>query len=430
MPSHGRPRELNTNDPMIEINRQRLLERFLRYVRVGTAADPDSDRYPSSESQRELGRILAGELTAMSAEGVRQDEHALVHATVPSTVGDARVPAVALIAHVDTSPEAPGDPVRPQTIENYRGGDIPLENGEVIRVAACPALAELIGTTLITTDGRTLLGGDDKAGVAIIMELAETLVEHPHLQHGPVKLVMTCDEEIGRGTDKIDLNELGAAVAYTIDGGGAGVIDVETFSADAATVRFVGDNIHPAIAKGRMINAVRAASNFVAALPQSRYSPETTEGREGFVHPYGIHGGVGEATVKLLLRSFEQVELERYAELIRRTAREIESRLPGIKIEVTIDRQYRNLRDGLVKLPESVTLAEQAFKNLGRPCKREIIRGGTDGSALTEKGLPTPNLSSGQHNIHSVREFACLDQMVGATEHLVELLRLWSEQRA
>ncbi|WP_182865997.1 peptidase T [Stieleria mannarensis] len=415
---------------MFEINRTRLLDRFLRYVRIGTPADPGSGTYPSSECQRELGKLLAAELSAMSADDVYQDQHALVYGTVRSTVGDADVPVVALVAHVDTSPDAPGTDVRPQVIENYGGGDIELANGEVIRVAACPALNDLVGATLITTDGTTLLGGDDKAGVAIIMELAETLIENPNLKHGPVKVVMTCDEEIGHGTDKIDLEKLAADVAYTVDGGGAGVVDVETFSADAATVRFIGDNIHPSIAKDRMINAVRGAADFVAALPRDRDTPETTDGRQGFIHANSISGGVGEASVELILRSFDAADLKTYADLLRQIAGEVESKWPGLKVQVTTRRQYRNLGDGLAKLPESITLAEQAFKNLGRACTKEIIRGGTDGSVLTEKGLPTPNLSSGQHNIHSVREFACLDEMVAATEHLVELLSLWSNQRA
>ncbi|MCO8121784.1 peptidase T [Stieleria sp. TO1_6] len=415
---------------MIEINRQRLLDRFLRYVRVSTAADPTSDSYPSSECQRELGRILAAELQAMAASDVYQDAHALVYAGVPSSVGDADLPAVALVAHVDTSPDAPSDNVQPNVIDDYRGGDITLASGEVIRVDACPALRDLIGTTLITTDGTTLLGGDDKAGVAIIMELIETLIENPHLKHGPVKVVMTCDEEIGRGTDKIDLDKLAADVAYTIDGGGAGVIDVETFSADAATVRLIGDNIHPAIAKGRMVNAVRAAADFIAALPRDSDTPETTSGRQGFIHANQVTGTVGQATIELILRSFDAVDLDGYADLLRRTAQQVQSQYPGLQTEVVIRRQYRNLREGLEKLPESIHLAEQAFGNLGRPYVKEIIRGGTDGSVLTEKGLPTPNLSSGQHNIHSVREFACLDEMVAATEHLIELLSLWSNQRA
>lgn len=414
---------------MFEINRQRLLDRFLRYVQVGTTANPKSDRYPSSEGQRELGRMLAEELRAMSADEVIQDEHALVYATVPSTVGPG-VPTVALVAHVDTSPDAPGEPIRPQVIENYRGGDIPLANGEVIRVAACPALNDLVGTTLITTDGRTLLGGDDKAGVAIIMELAQTLIEHPHLKHGTVKVVMTCDEEIGRGTDKIDLAKLNADVAYTLDGGGAGILDVETFSADAATVRVIGDNIHPSIAKGRMINALRGAADFVAALPRSSETPETTEGRQGFIHANEISGGVGQVTIDLILRSFDAQDLSGYADQLRKIAGDVQQAWPGMKVEVETRRQYRNLGEGLAKLPQSIDLAEQAFEKLGRSCTKEIIRGGTDGSVLTEKGLPTPNLSSGQHNIHSVREFACLDQMIDATEHLVELLSLWSNQRS
>lgn len=414
---------------MIEINRARLLDRFLRYVRMDTAANPESTDYPSSEKQRELGRILAEELVAMGAEDPYQDSSALVYATVPSTIDAGKTPAVALVAHVDTSPEAPSENIQPNVIERYQGGDIQLPSGKSITVDSCPELATLVGMTLVTTDGTTLLGGDDKAGVAIIMELAQTLIENPQLPHGAVRVVMTCDEEIGRGTDKIDLEKLSADVAYTVDGGGAGMIDVETFSADAASVRFVGNNIHPAIAKGRMVNAIRAASDFVAMLPRDHLTPETTEGREGFIHPHSISGGVGEATVELILRSFEAEELHRYADQIRAAADQVKTQSPGIEVNVDVRRQYRNLREGLAKLPESVSLAERAFNNLGRDCSREIVRGGTDGSVLTEKGLPTPNLSSGQHNIHSVREFACLDEMVAATEHLIELLSLWSEQR-
>lgn len=415
---------------MIEINRQRLLERFQRYVRVDTAADPASQSYPSSESQRDLGRILAAELTAMTALDVRQDEHALVYATVPNSTGHSGVPVVALVAHMDTSPEAPSDNVQPQVIECYEGGDITLPNGKVIRVDACPELEQLVGKTLITTDGSTLLGGDDKAGVAVLMELAETLIENPSLPHGDVKFVLTCDEEIGRGTDKIDLAALGANVGYTLDGGGAGAIDVETFSADGATVKFTGYNIHPAIAKGRMINAARAATEFVSRLPRASQTPETTDGREGYIHAHTISGGVGEATVELILRSFESDDLERYADQLHAIARQVEIEFLGLTAEVQVRKQYRNLREGLAALPEAVAFAEQAFEKLGRSHSREIVRGGTDGSVLTEKGLPTPNLSCGQHNIHSVLEFACLDEMVAAAEHLIELLSLWADQRS
>lgn len=413
----------------VHIDRSRLLERFLTYVREGTSADPDSTAYPSSPGQKRLAERLADELRAMGAEDVEVDRHSLVWATIPATRAGT-TPTVALVAHLDTSPEADGENVRPQVVESYAGGDISLPSGEVIREAGCPALTRLRGKTLITTDGRTLLGGDDKAGVAIIMELAETLLTRPSLPHGRVRLLFTCDEEIGRGTDHIDLQKLDATVAYTLDGGGAGVIDVETFSADAMSVRFVGHNIHPAIAKGRMVNAIRAAADFVATLPRDECSPETTDDRQGFIHPHTVRGGVGEATVELILRSFEEDDLDRYAGLVERLAAQAADQTPGVRCETRRRRQYRNMREGLRRLPESVDLAEQAFANLGRHCRRAIVRGGTDGSQLTEKGLPTPNLSSGQHNIHSVTEFACLDEMADAVGHLVELLGLWADRRS
>jgi tripeptide aminopeptidase len=371
----------------------------------------------------------------MRLADAHQDENALVWGNVPATDGGSS-PAVALVAHVDTSPEAAGDRVSPHVVEAYAGGDLALPSGDVISARSSPDLQSLVGKTLITTDGTTLLGGDDKAGVAIIMELVQTLIENPHLMHGPLRVLFTCDEEIGRGTDKIDLNKLDATVAYTLDGGGAGVIDVETFSADAAVVKFIGHNIHPAIAKDRMVNAIRAAADFVAALPRDTCTPETTDQRQGFIHPHTIQGGVGEATVELILRSFETEDLGKYADQLQTLADTIVRRSPGpagdvgLKAEVEILRQYRNLREGLRDLPEAIALAKQAFENLGRPCSEAIIRGGTDGSQLTEKGLPTPNLSSGQYNIHSTSEFACLDEMVEAVEHLIELLALWSQKKS
>jgi tripeptide aminopeptidase len=409
------------------INRGRLLERFLEYVQIGSSADANTNRYPSSDGQLKLGKILAEQLLQMGIEDAHQDSSGLVWGTIPSTI-DQPCATVLLNSHLDTSPEAPGDDVLPSVIESYAGGDIPLGDGKaVIRVDQCPALRELVGTTLITTDGRTLLGSDDKSGVAVIMELAALLIERRDLPHGPVRILFTCDEEVGRGTKHVDLRKAAATVGYTLDGGGAGQIDQETFSADMAIVRFVGHNIHPSIAKGRMINAVRAAGLFLSELPLDQLSPESTDGREGFVHPYDVTGGVGEVKLQFILRDFETTRLAEQATLLRTIANRVETQLPGIRIEVTTQRQYRNMADGLKKLPMAVELAERAFQLLGVPCDRSIVRGGTDGSLLTEMGLPTPNLSCGQHNIHSVFEFACLDQMQSALAHLVVLLDLWQQ---
>lgn len=413
----------------VSIRTDRLLERFLRYVRLDTAADPQSDAYPSSERQRVLTKMLTRELIAMGIEDVDLTADGLVIATVPATV-PGELPVVAAVAHVDTSPEAPSADVNPQIVSDYSGGDIELPSGAVIRVADCPKLADMVGETLITTDGTTLLGGDDKAGVAIIMEVAETLMENPAIEHGPLKIVMTCDEEIGRGTDKIDVPSLGATVAYTIDGGGRGEIDVETFSADAITVTFNGHNIHPSIAKGRMVNSMRAAARFIESLPIDSETPETTEGRDGFIHVHDVLGGVGKTRVELILRSFDSDKLGQYARRVSDLAERAAVSIPGMRCHCVVRRQYRNLADGLAKLPEAVSLAETAFANLNLPCSREIVRGGTDGSQLTEKGLPTPNLSSGQHNIHSVLEFANLNEMRDSARHFIELLRLWGEKLA
>jgi tripeptide aminopeptidase len=406
------------------INQTRLLDRFLRYVQIGTAADPASQSYPSSAGQWDLGKVLLRELLEMGADNAHQDENGLVWATIPATT-PAACPTIALIAHMDTSPEAPGENVYPQVLECYTGGDIRLPNGRVMTAENSPSLESLVGKTLITTDGNTLLGGDDKAGVAIIMEVAHHLIENPHLAHGPLRVLFTCDEEIGHGTDRIDLKKLGAHVAYTLDGGGAGMLDVETFSADAMRVTFMGHNIHPAIAKGQMINATRGACDFVNSLPRTERTPETTENREGFIHVHDIRGGVGKCEVDLILRSFDELQLDDFAGVVMHAAHDATRRLPGLRVEFARRRQYRNLADGLRRVPEAVELAEQAYKNLGLPFVQAIVRGGTDGSQLTEKGLPTPNLSSGQHNIHSVLEFVCVEEMVQATQHAVELLKLW-----
>ena len=411
------------------INSTRLLDRFLRYVKIGTAADADSETYPSSSGQLELGRLLVEELSAMSAEDVQQDEHGLVWATIPATI-PGPLPTILFNAHLDTSPEAPGDHVNPQVIERYAGGDISLPVGNAITTSDCPDLLTMTGHCLVTTDGTTLLGGDDKAGVAAIMELAHHLIEYPSIPHGPIRILFTCDEEIGNGTGHVDMAKTDAVAAYTLDGSGSGELENENFSADQLVVRAVGHNIHPSLGKGRMINASRGLAALIAQLPVDNRSPESTEGREGFLHPYHISGGVGEAEVRILLRDFDTARLDEHASIVAKAAARVELQIPGLKFEIRRSRQYRNMAESLQRHPLVVQLAVEAFAKLDIECKLGSIRGGTDGAMLSEKGLPTPNLSVGQHNIHSVLEFASLTEMTTAVAHAVELVQLWSTQRA
>ena len=410
------------------MNSERLLERFLRYVRIDSMAREGADTYPSSPGQLELGRLLLGELRGLGLADARQNEFGIVTATVPATRADASE-VIALNSHLDTSPEATAAGVRPQVIRNYSGADLRLPGAadRVIRVAENPQLAALGGQTIITTDGTTLLGADDKAGLAVIMETAQWLVEHPEILHGPIRLCFTCDEEIGHGVDHVDLAALGARVAYTLDGQGANEIDVETFSADLAIVTFVGVNIHPSIGKGRMVNALRMAGDFLTRLPREGAAPETTADREGFLHPYALEGGVAEANLRVLLRDFDSARLDIWAGQLEQAARAVEARYPGGSIRIDRRQQYRNLGDGLAREPRAVAFAEEALRRLGRTPQRTIVRGGTDGSRLTELGLPTPNLSCGQHNPHSPLEWACLEEMVAAVEMLVMLARVWAE---
>ena len=411
------------------MNRERLLNRFLKYVSIHTTAVENAGTYPSSPGQLELGKILAEELRLIGLSGVELDAHGLVWATVPANI-DHKAPVIAFNSHVDTSPETSGKNVRPQVIRNYQGGDItlPADATKVIRVDANPQLNALHGCTLITTDGTTLLGSDDKAGLAIIMEMAEHLMEHPEIPHGEIRILFTCDEEIGHGVDYVDIEKVGAVACYTLDGGGADEIDVETFSADLATVLVRGVNIHPSIGKNRMVNALRAAGEFLSHLPRD-LSPEQTDGRQGFIHPYVIEGGVAEVKIRIILRDFQTEKLAEQADTIRAVAAQSEKAHPGIRFDLQFAPQYRNMAEGLKKEPRAVKLAELAHQRLGRQARLTIVRGGTDGSRLTELGLPTPNLSSGQHNPHSPLEWACLDEMLKACEVITELARIWGEER-
>jgi tripeptide aminopeptidase len=406
----------------------RLLDRFLRYVRIDTTASDAAAAYPSSPGQLELGRLLVDELLAAGLADAHQDAHGLVWATVPGNT-NAPAPTIAWNAHLDTSPETTGAGVKPQVIRNYAGGDIvlPGDKSQVIRVADNPELQTLLGKTLVTTDGTTLLGADDKAGVAVIMEAASRLVESPSIPHGPIRVLFTCDEEIGHGVDHVDLSKLAATVGYTLDGSASGEIDVETFSADLATVVIRGVNIHPSIAKGRMVNALRVGSAFLAGLPFAGFSPETTDDRQGFLHPYKTEGGVAETTFRILLRDFDTKALLGHADILRAAATATLSQWPGAAIDVHITPQYRNMADGLANEPRAVAYAEAAYRRVGIEPKRTIVRGGTDGSRFTELGLPTPNLSTGEHNPHSPLEWTCVEEIEQAVAVLIELAQVWAE---
>ena len=404
------------------MNKERLLERFLQYVKINTTAVVDSGNYPSSPGQMEIGKLLVEQMKAMGIADATQDKWGIVYGTVPGNVDGA--PVVAFNSHVDTSPETTGEGVKPNVINDFDGNDVPLTGDptKIITAASCPELPEAVGKTIITTDGTTLLGGDDKAGVAIIMELANHLIENPDIKRGDVRIFFTCDEEIGHGVDHVDLEKVNATVCYNFDGGGQGDIDEETFSADMALITFTGVNTHPAYGKDKMVNASRAAGLFLAKMPAD-LSPERTDGRDGFLHPYVVEGGVAQAILKVLIRDFDTSKLEQHANVMRKIATEVESDCPGTSVDIEIIEQYRNMADGLVNEPRAVQYAVEAHEALGRVYQRTIVRGGTDGSRLTELGLPTPNLSSGQHNIHSPLEWACLDEMVAACVVGVEIVK-------
>ncbi|MGQ0635410.1 MAG: peptidase T [Planctomycetaceae bacterium] len=406
-----------------------LLDRFLRYVRIDTQADERSSSVPSTPGQLELCRLLEAECRELKLSDVSLDRFGIVMVTIPSTL-DHPAPTIAWLAHVDTSPETSGANVKPVVHRNYAGGDIvlPGNKSQVIRVDENLTLNSLKGATLVTADGTTLLGADDKAGVAVIMSAAEHLMTHPEIRHGEIRVCFTCDEEIGRGVDHLNLEKLDAVCGYTLDGDGQGMVDVETFSADQAIVTVTGVNIHPSIGKGKMINAVRILAEFLTRVPTHHLSPETTEGREGFIHPYTIEGGVARASARIILRDFETERLKEYDDLLQQIATDLGRKHPRARIEVKIASQYRNMREGLAKDPRAVELAVQAIRAAGLEPKQTVIRGGTDGSRLSALGLPTPNLSTGEHNPHSPLEWTSVEEMQRSVDVLVRLAELWGRE--
>jgi tripeptide aminopeptidase len=402
------------------------LERFLRYVRFDTRSDEHSSTFPSTAGQLVLLRQLVAELHALGLVDAAMDEYGYVMATVPATSGRGHLPAIGFIAHVDTSPEMPGDGVRPIVHERYDGRDLvlPDDPGLALRASDDPALRSQIGNDIVTASGLTLLGADDKAGVAAIMAAAEHLASHAEIPHGPVRIAFTPDEEIGRGANHFDVRRFGAICAYTIDGGGLGELEFESFSADAITATFKGFNTHPGYAKGRMVNAIRVASDFIARLPRNVASPETTGGYEGYLHPYQMQASVDRTSVKVLVRDFVTAALREKEALVERLAREAAAAHPGASVELTVEESYRNMREVLERHPQVVEYAREAIRRAGLEPIERPIRGGTDGSRLSFMGLPTPNLFAGEHNFHSRLEWVSAQDMDKAVEVIVRLCEI------
>lgn len=405
-----------------------VLDRFLRYVVIDTQSDGDSPSQPSTEKQKDLGRVLVQDLLAIGLSDAHLDEHGYVYATVPANT-DKDVPVICWCSHMDTAPDFTGTNVKPQIVRNYQGGDIQLpgDPSRVIRVADHPELANQIGNDIITTDGTTLLGADDKAGLSEIVTAADILMHDPSIKHGTIKLLLTPDEEIGRGVDKADLAKLGARFGYTIDGETAGDLEDETFSADAVEIVISGVAIHPGFAKGRMENAIKIASGIVARLPRD-IAPETTEGREGFLHPIEMSGSMAEARLRFIIRDFETAGLHAKEALLEALVKDVIADYPGSSYTFKVIEQYRNMKEVLDRNPEIVANAEEAIRRAGMTPRRGSIRGGTDGSRLSFMGLPCPNLFAGGHAFHSPLEWISRQDMEKAVATLVELAKVWEER--
>ena len=409
-----------------------VLDRFLRYVQYDTRSDDSSTTIPSTPSQMIFQKALVAELLALGLRDAAVDANGYVMATIPATTAKQGVPAIGFIAHVDTSPEMPGAGVRPIVHANYDGRDLvlPDDPSARLRLADTPALADQLGHDIVTASGTTLLGADDKAGVAEIVTAAEYLIGHPEIPHGTVRIAFTPDEEIGRGADHFDVARFGCVCAYTLDGGDRGDIESESFSADLMTLTFHGFNTHPGYARGRMINAIKVAADFVHRLPADRLSPEATAGHEGFVHPYVQQSGVDRTTVKLIVRDFDTAALAAKEALVEALARDAVAAFPGSRLEVAVDEQYRNMRVVLDEHPHVVEYAHEAIRRCGLPVVTRSIRGGTDGSRLSFMGLPAPNLFAGEHNFHSRLEWVSRQDMEKAVDVMVALCQVWEERSA
>jgi len=406
-----------------------VTERFLRYVTIDTQSDPNSTTIPSTEKQKDLGRLLVNELITIGLHDAHLDEYGYVYATIPSNSEKSNVPVVCFCSHMDTAPDCSGTGVKPIVHKNYQGQDLvlPDDTTQVIRLSEHHDLKNQMGNDIITASGTTLLGADNKAGVAEIMDACYQLINHPEIKHGMIRILFTPDEEIGRGVDKVDIEKLGAYAGYTMDGESAGNMENETFSADGAKLIINGISAHPGFAKGKMQSAIKIAGQIIAMLPHE-LSPEMTEGKQGFIHPVSVQGHVETAEIDFILRDFDEHKLKNYAEIIRETAEAALARFPGCSYTLEVKPQYRNMKAMLDKHPEIVEYGMEAMRRAGSDARLCSIRGGTDGSRLSFMGLPCPNIFAGEHAFHSKQEWVSVQDMQKAVETILHLCEIWEER--
>lgn len=404
-------------------------ERFLRYVQIDTTSDPTATRFPSTEKQKDLARVLVDELKAIGIDDAEMDEWGYVFGTIPATSGKEGIPTICFCSHMDTAPDCSGTNVKPIVHRNYTGAPIvlPDDSTQVITVEQHPYLKKKIGDDLITASGLTLLGADDKAGVAIIMDLAEQLINNKAIPHGKIRILFTPDEEVGRGVEKLDMERLNADYGYTLDSGELGAIEDESFSADAMTFVITGVSAHPGYAKGKMVHAMKVASAFIDALPKDSWCPEATQDREGFVHPTAISGGLEETTVSFIIRDHITSKLAEYEERLEGVLKQVIAQFPGATYTSKVTEQYRNMKEVIREVPFVTDYAIEAMKKAGLTPEPTIIRGGTDGSRLSFMGLPCPNIFTGEMAIHSRHEFVSVQDMQKAVDTLVELVQIWEQ---
>lgn len=415
---------------MIQISPDNIADRFMRYVRIDTQSDPNSNAHPTTEKQKELSKLLLKELYGMGITAASTDEYGYVYATIPANSTKKNIPAICFCAHVDTAPDCSGYNVKPIHHRYYDGNDIvlPDDTTQVLTVQQSPYLKEHTGYGVITASGLTLLGADDKSGVAAIMEAALYFMQNPQVKHGDIKILFTPDEEVGQGTAKVDMQQLGAAFGYTLDGGEAGSLEDETFSADGATITIYGVITHPGYAKGKLVNALKIAGAVLSALPANEWSPETTEKMEGFVHPVSVNGIAEKATIQFIVRDFDDARLRQHHTRLKTIAEAVVAGYPGAAMEYKAQEQYRNMKNVLNNYPQVADYAAEAIQRAGLTVKKESIRGGTDGSRFSYMGMPCPNIFTGMQNIHSKLEWIGTKDMAKAAETIVHLAMIWEEK--